>query len=190
VPVSWLDDSAEVPARAERADAPRRGTAETEVAARKPEREAAEAPPDRVAPPAPRPRPAASEPTAAALFSAANAARRGGDFDRAKRTYSELIARYPTSDEARLARVSLGKLLLAKGNASGAEKEFDQYLKGGSGQLAEEALVSRAQSLRKLGRTDAERATWQRLLAEHPNSVYAAEARGRLQALGRGAPPR
>jgi TolA-binding protein len=120
---------------------------------------------------------------AASLFRAANAARREGAFERAKRLYGELIARYPSSDEARLSRVSLGKLLLAKGDPSDAEREFDKYLKDGKGELAEEALASRAESLQKLGKTDAERRTWQRLLAEHPNSVYAAQAKQRLEAL-------
>jgi TolA-binding protein len=159
-------------------------------------------PPEPGAEPAPGPAPRADEPfaasrplparavspdeySAAALFRAANAARRDGDFDRAKRAYSDLIARYPGSDEARLARVSLGKLLLAKGNASGAAREFDEYLKGGHGQLTEEALVSRAQSLQKLGHAEAERRTWQGLLAGYPNSVYSAEAKRRLEALRR-----
>jgi TolA-binding protein len=120
---------------------------------------------------------------AASLFRSANAARREGAFERAKRLYGELIARYPSSDEARLSRVSLGRLLLAKGDPSDAEREFDKYLKDGKGELAEEALASRAESLQKLGKTDAERRTWQRLLAEHPNSVYAAQAKQRLDAL-------
>ena len=121
--------------------------------------------------------------TAPALFKSANAARRDGDFAVAKRIYSELIDRFPSSDEAGLARVSLGKLLLASGDPSDAERQFGQYLKGAPGQLAEEALVNRAESFQKMGRTKAERTTWQRLLAEYPNSVYAAEARARLVAL-------
>lgn len=125
------------------------------------------------------------EESAPALFRAANAARRDGDFPRAKKLYGDLIARHPASDEARLARVSLGKLLLAKGNASGAAHEFDEYLKGGQGQLTEEALVSRAQSLQKLGQVEAEKRTWQGLLAGYPNSVYSAEAKRRLEALRR-----
>ncbi|HEX4335589.1 MAG TPA: tetratricopeptide repeat protein [Polyangiaceae bacterium] len=128
---------------------------------------------------------ASAESTAAALFTSANAARRGGNFSNAEKLYSQLIARYPSSDEARLARLSLGKLLLAQGDSTDAERQFGQYLKGEHGELAEEALVSRAQSLRNLGRANAERVTWQRLLAEHPNSVYAAEARGRIDALRR-----
>jgi TolA-binding protein len=122
---------------------------------------------------------------AASLFTSANTARHDGDFSSAEKLYSQLIARFPASDEARLARLSLGKLLLAKGDSTDAEHEFGQYLKGEHGQLAEEALVSRAQSLQNLGRADAERVTWQRLLAEYPNSVYAAEARGRIAALRR-----
>jgi TolA-binding protein len=134
----------------------------------------------------PRARSSRVEPTAAELFRAGNAARHAADFARAKRLYSELIEKYPSSEEASVARVSLGKLLLAKGDPGAAEHEFRQYLKGGRGQLAEEALVSRAQSLRKLGRTDAERQTWQRLLAEYPDTVYSAEARARLRVLSRG----
>jgi TolA-binding protein len=130
-------------------------------------------------------RAAPADESAAALFRAANTARRDGDFGRARRVYTDLIARYPASDEARLARVSLGKLLLAKGNASGAAREFNEYLKGGHGQLTEEALVSRAQSLQKLGHKEAETRTWQGLLEGYPNSVYSAEARRRLEALRR-----
>jgi TolA-binding protein len=127
-----------------------------------------------------------ADPTAAELFRAGNAARHAADFPRAKRLYSELIEKHPSSEEASVARVSLGKLLLAKGDPTAAEHEFRQYLKGGRGQLAEEALVSRAQSLRKLGRAEAERQTWQRLLAEYPDTVYSAEARARLRELSRG----
>jgi TolA-binding protein len=130
--------------------------------------------------------PRAVKRSAAELFRAGNAARHAADFPRAKRLYSELIEKHPTSPEASVARVSLGKLLLAKGDPTAAEHEFRQYLKGGRGQLAEEALVSRAQSLRKLGRKDAERLTWQRLLAEYPDTVYSAEARARLRELSRG----
>jgi TolA-binding protein len=161
-----------------------------------PDKEGAEAGSDLTAIPAlengadsaPRARPnrGAAESTAAELFRAGNAARHAADFPRAKRLYSELIQKYPTSEEASVARVSLGKLLLAKGDTTAAEHEFRQYLKNGRGQLAEEAFVSRAHSLQKLGRTDAERATWQELLANYPETVYAAEAEARLRVLSRG----
>jgi TolA-binding protein len=159
-----------------------------------PDKEGAEAGSDSTAIPAvengadsaPRARANRAESTAAELFRAGNAARQAADFPRAKRLYSELIQRYPTSEEAGVARVSLGKLLLAKGDTTAAEHEFRQYLNSGRGQLAEEALVSRAHSLQKLGRADAERATWQELLANYPETVYAAEAEARLRVLSRG----
>jgi tetratricopeptide (TPR) repeat protein len=120
---------------------------------------------------------------AAELFSEANAARRGGDLARARRTYAQLIERHPASDEAGLARVSLGKLLLAAGDARGAEREFRRYLAAGGGQLSEEALVGQAESLGRLKRVGDERAAWQRLLVTHPSSVYAGQAKQRLAAL-------
>lgn len=132
---------------------------------------------------APAPITRQKEASAAQLFHDANSARRSGEFQRAKGLYSRLIARYPESDEARLARVSLGKLLLEKGEPSQAEREFRRYLSKG-GQLAEEALVSRAESLGKMKRPNQERQAWQELLSRYPNSVYAARARQRISALG------
>jgi TolA-binding protein len=120
---------------------------------------------------------------AASLFSEANAARRSGDLARARRTYAQLIERHPSSDEAGLARVSLGKLLLASGDARGAEREFKRYLAAGGGQLAEEALVGQAQALGIMQRSNDERQAWQRLLATYPSSVYATQAKQRLSAL-------
>jgi TolA-binding protein len=122
-------------------------------------------------------------PDAAELFRDANAARRAGDLGRARRLYAALIEQHASSDEAGLARVSLGKLLLASGDARAAEREFRRYLGAGGGQLEEEALVGQAQSLGRLQRSDEERHAWQRLLAAHPSSVYAAQAQQRIAAL-------
>jgi TolA-binding protein len=131
---------------------------------------------------------AVGEGTAAELFRNANAARRAGDFGDARRLYTRLIAKYPGTDEARLSQLSLGKLLLASGEAAEAEREFRRYLSNGRQPLAEEALVSQAESLHAMNRGVDERKTWLRLLADHPNSVYAARARARLAALERESP--
>ena len=125
---------------------------------------------------------AGAEPAPAELFRSANAARRAGDFGDARRLYARLIAKYPDTDEARLSQVSLGKLLLASGEAAEAEREFRRYLSNGHQPLAEEALVSQAESLHAMNRDGDERKTWLRLLAQHPNSVYTARARARLAA--------
>lgn len=121
--------------------------------------------------------------SAAELFHRANAARRVGDFVEAKRNYTALIARFPTSEEARLARVSLGKLLLSRGASAAAEREFRRYLSDNRGQLGEEALVSWARSLRAMQRGADEQRVWQQLLTEYPGSVYVAQAKQRLQEL-------
>jgi TolA-binding protein len=113
------------------------------------------------------------------LFRDANAARRAGDFGRARALYADLDRTFPRSEEARLAHVSAGKLLLSMGKAADAERHFGLYLKEG-GELAEEALVGRAQTLRLLGRLSDERQVWQELLQRFPSSVYSSRARQRL----------
>jgi tetratricopeptide (TPR) repeat protein len=128
--------------------------------------------------------------TAAELFHRANLARGTGDAATAQRDYSELIARFPDSNEAQLAQISLGKLLLARGASQAAEREFRGYLARGSGQLDEEALLSQAQTLRGMGRRDDEQNAWQTLLRNYPNSVYAERARRRLLELSAAATDR
>ena len=130
----------------------------------------------------------ASEPTervfdsAESLFREANAARRAGDKAGARALYLRLERDFPASDEAHLAHVSLGNLLLSMGRASEAEQQFASYL-GGRAALAQEALVGRAQSLAALGRSDDERRVWQGLLHDYPSSVYAGRATQRLAEL-------
>jgi TolA-binding protein len=120
--------------------------------------------------------------SAEAVFREANAARRAGDSSRARALYLRLQRDFPASDEALLAHVSLGNLLLTMGRAAEAERQFASYL-GGRPALAQEALVGRAQSLAALGRSADERRVWEGLIREYPNSVYAARARRRLAEL-------
>jgi TolA-binding protein len=138
--------------------------------------------------------PAATRPTetgpnvfasAEALFREASAARRAGDRAGARALYLRLEREFPASDEAHLAHVSLGNLLLDMGRAREAEQQFASYL-GGRPALAQEALIGRAQSLAALGQTDEERRVWTELLHDYPGSVYAARAKQRLAQL---APP-
>jgi TolA-binding protein len=154
------------------------------TAAQAPLAESAPAATVRVPPQNIRPMEKRTSDTAPELFSRANAARRSGDLPRAEHLYSELIARYPTSDEARLSQITLGKLLLASGEPAQAEREFRRYLSASAAPLAEEALVNQAESFRAMNRAGDERKAWQRLLAQHPGSVYAARARARLETLG------
>jgi TolA-binding protein len=108
-----------------------------------------------------------------------------GQAERASSILSELQRRFPTSHEAVLSHVSLGKLLLGRGSAQAALEQFSLYL-GTGGPLGEEALLGRAQALRALGRWSEEQATWQTLLARFPNSAYGAQARERIESLTHG----
>jgi TolA-binding protein len=73
----------------------------------------------------------------------------------------------------------LGRLLLAQGQYAGALAEFDRQLASG-GALAEEALLWRARTLRKMGDSTAEQQAFRLLLERYPNSAYEQEARSRL----------
>jgi len=132
---------------------------------------------------------APAEGSAASLFRDANAARRAGNFELARTRYAELQARYPETDEARVSRVSLGKLLLSAGRTREAEREFQSYLRARGGSLDEEALVGRADALGRLGENAEERRVWEVLLRGHPSTVYATRARQRLLELGATSPP-
>lgn len=125
-------------------------------------------------------------PTAAGLFSAANAARRAGQAAEAIRLFLRLQQQFPGSAEAQLAHVSLGRLQLARGEAQPALVQFTRYL-ASSGPLTQEALLGQARALGALGRHDEERATWEALRQRFPNSVYAARARERLEQLSQNA---
>ena len=126
---------------------------------------------------------APAEKTAASLFRDASAARRSGDLTTARALFSELSTRFPGTNEARVSQVSLGKLLLGAGRAREAEAAFNSYLKGGAGDLTEEALVGRASALSAQGRAADERRAWAELVARYGNSVYRTRAEARIDAL-------
>ncbi len=118
--------------------------------------------------------------SAARLFAAGNSARRAGEIGTAIHTYNELQTRFAQSPEARLSHATLGRLLLDRGDAGAALRQFDTYLLGGDGALGEEALVGRALALEALGRSAEEMATWGQVLSRYPLSGYAQHAKARL----------
>jgi hypothetical protein len=145
-------------------------------------------------PHAPAPEPAAPAPgsssvahpvSPAALFSAANTARRAGDVARALELYRRLAARFPTTEEAITSHVIVGRLLLGIDSA-GALSEFEAYLTTRAPTLAAEASVGRARALAALGRHDESHGAWQEVITRFPRSVYADEAR---KTLGLAGPP-
>lgn len=147
--------------------------------------------PSPVPPPAARPRVAAlpagprvPDLDAHQLFVAAGQARRARAFAEAAGLYRALQAHFPGSAEATLSFLSLGDLLLSQGALAQALAQFDAYLASGDTMMAEEALVGRARTLARLGRTEGERAAWRALLARFPQSDYRWRAQQRLDGAG------
>ncbi|HEY3500908.1 MAG TPA: zf-HC2 domain-containing protein [Polyangiaceae bacterium] len=120
--------------------------------------------------------------SAAERFELANAARRGGDAQRAIQLYRELAREFPASAEAAASELRLGGLLLERGKAGSALEQFERHLKR-SGALVPEALYGRGRALAALDEAARERQTWTRMLRDFPQSPYAAHARRRLEAL-------
>jgi hypothetical protein len=134
---------------------------------------------------------AAVEPAGASeLFSRANQARRDGKTSEAVRLYRALQERFAGSSEELVSRVTLGRLLLDRlGDSRGALVQFNSYLASpAGGALREEAMVGRALSLGRMGRSAEERAAWQALLDGYPKSTQRKRAQARLAELGGSAP--
>ena len=124
--------------------------------------------------------PAPSSTSAGTMFDAANTARRAGDITTALALYDGLEQKYPTSREARSSKATTGRLLLDRGDASGAVRRFDAYLASGAPELREEAMAGRATALERLGRDEEDASAWALLLASYPHTPYAAHARARI----------
>lgn len=123
--------------------------------------------------------------SAAEAFSRANLARRDGKVKEAVRLYRSLQEHFAGSSEELVSRVALGRLLLDRlGDSRGALVQFNSYLASpGRGALREEAMVGRALSLGRLGRSAEERAAWTALLEAWPKSAHAKRAQARLAEL-------
>jgi hypothetical protein len=126
--------------------------------------------------------PSATSPSAEELLKRAQDEYTAGNTAGATAAYRALLARYPSSAEARAALISLGQLALRGGRADEALADFDRYLAGG-GPLSIEARVGRISALRSLGRSADERAAITDFLARHPGSVHAARLTARLAEL-------
>jgi TolA-binding protein len=122
--------------------------------------------------------------SAAELLAAAREARGQGETARATELYRRLQREYPGTPEAVVSTVPLGRVLLAAGSGRAALAQFDGYLRAHArGPLVAEALYGKGQACALLDDVAEERATWQRLLAEHADSPYAPHARRRLASL-------
>jgi TolA-binding protein len=118
--------------------------------------------------------------TAPALFRKANRLRHT-DWLAAAATYTELIRRHPSSVEAGIAEVALGKWSLTQGRSGDSLEWFRAHQRRSGSALAAEALWGEAQALESLGSHAEAKGPWQRLLDAFPESPYAEVARQRLR---------
>jgi TolA-binding protein len=118
--------------------------------------------------------------SARTLFRRANALRRN-DWPRAAALYIEVIRRHPSSNEAGISEVALGKWSLSQGRSGDALEWFRAYQRRAPGALTAEALFGEARALESIGSHTAARGPWRRLLEAYPESAYANVARQRLR---------
>jgi len=121
--------------------------------------------------------------TAGELLGRARALRHAGRWKDAAQVYRRLQRMYPTSNEARVAWVSLGDLQLDQlHDAQGAIESYSRYLARG-GALEAEARYGLVLAYRTLGEEDRERVELERLLDRFPDRDRAWRLRQRLRDL-------
>ncbi len=127
----------------------------------------------------------ASKPDLNALLERAQNQRAAGDAKAAAATYRAAIRGYPSVSAGRRALVALGDIQLNQlGRPKAALSAYERYLdKGSDPLLIQEAAYGRIRALRRLGRTDDERAAIDAFGRAHPNSPYAAALKKRLTKL-------
>lgn len=139
----------------------------------------AAAPEERAAPVRKR---ASSPREAADLLHIANERRRQRRFPEALRLYQQILEGHPHSDEAYVARLAAGSLLLDRLHApQAALKQFKRALRDRpSGSLSEEARLGLCEVQRALRDVPAERAALKEFLANHGDSPARARVTARL----------
>jgi tetratricopeptide (TPR) repeat protein len=135
--------------------------------------------------PAGAPRTPRAQPSAALLFEQASRLRDRNRVDEAIAVFRKLQRLFSNTRESRISFAVTGRLLLDRGRPAEALAQFDQHL-ARRGEASQEALAGRATALRELGRSSAERETWQKLLVSYPGTVYASQAKARLSQMRRG----
>lgn len=103
------------------------------------------------------------------LMARAQAAHAQQRLARASQLYAELMVRFPSSPEASVAPLALGRLLLQQGQGPEALAAFDAYLARGGG-LGMEARLGRIQALAALGRHEERAAAIADFVERYPDS--------------------
>jgi TolA-binding protein len=125
--------------------------------------------------------PAASHPaTVEELLAQADAARAGGRSDEAASALRTLLAKYPSSAQARNAWFTLARVERGRGRHAAAAQAFARCAAFG-GTLAGEAAAEEAASWLSAGRRDQARGAAERYLRYYPSGAHAAKMRAILE---------
>jgi tetratricopeptide (TPR) repeat protein len=113
-----------------------------------------------------------------------------GKWHEAEKTYRRVVSEHPGTASAYVARVAAASLRLDRlGDAAGARRLFEEALGARpGGALDIEVRQGIADASRRLGDAGRERAALQALVAAHPHTRAAEDARRRLDSLGAKAP--
>jgi tetratricopeptide (TPR) repeat protein len=115
------------------------------------------------------------------LLARASTLRRAQRYGDALRIYETVLARYPGTRQARVARVAAAEIELSQlGDPRAAQQRFAEV--ESDAELGPEALFGTAEACKAQGDVAGERRALQRLLREHPDSPLANAARRRLAA--------
>jgi TolA-binding protein len=125
---------------------------------------------------------------AADLLGVANRARAERRFAAALDAYERVIASFPGTRQAQIARVSAGDLELERGDSRAAEQLFYKALR--DSEVGAEALFGLSEAYRAEGRVVEERRALVLFGQRHPSNPLAAAARRRLSELGEAHAPR
>jgi TolA-binding protein len=126
--------------------------------------------------------PAPDSAPAADLLGVANRARAERRFSAALDAYRRVIARFPETRQAQIARVSAGDLELERADPRAAEQLFYGAVRDAD--VGAEALFGLAEAYRAEERSAEERRTLERFVERHPESPLVPAARRRLSELG------
>jgi ferric-dicitrate binding protein FerR (iron transport regulator) len=122
---------------------------------------------------------AETSPTPKGLLARAEVLRAEGKYRDCAAVYRQLVTRFSTSDEARVAWVSLGDLELSElGQPAQAELAFETYLRQ-PGPLTREARYGRIRALQMLSRKAEVQMAIAAFLKDYPKSVQAERLRRR-----------
>ncbi len=112
-------------------------------------------------------------------------AARAGDLEEARRRWTAFLDAAPESMLAGAVRRNLLELDRAQGRGEGVAAELRGMLESRRAPLPRDlALYELGRTLEQVGKPEEALEAYDRLLAEHPDSVYAGEARRRAASLG------